>query len=537
MWLHGECSPSLLGRWIETAPACELPEVGDAIGPYSLRRELGRGGFARVFLAEQTNLENRLVVLKVSTRMTREPWLLARVRHRPHRRDRVARHGRRWGVPLDLHAVLGGATLAAVLAAARVGERRRTASGRDLLADLDAVAAPEFPTVHPARPAREILAGLTYSQAMAWVGARLAEALDHAFSRDVAHGDVKPSNILLSADGNPMLLDFNLAREPVAGRPGATPSSDPGGTLAYMAPERLQGLATDDPARDDSSLLTPAGRRNRACEINVHLDSVEGTRAKTGRGSGPHLADIYSLGMVLLEALTGQPPSSVAICWRSRPRLPTSANSEPRPARMPWRALAARRPRSTSPKQADGSRLRRACAPSWNDVSIPTRADAIGADWSSPMISTDGAPDRPLVYTSEPFWGQTVPRWLRRQRRALIVTAAALSLLVGLPRRLVVMLQFAAEPARRTLCTSWPDTGTTPRHGLMAPSGRGTPRFPSPDDHQVSETAAARLERLRRSRPRRLASARRRALPAGGRPRRSRALADGAGLPVLSRPG
>ena len=46
-----------------------------------LRRELGRGGFARVFLAEQTNLENRLVVLKVSTRMTREPWLLARVRH------------------------------------------------------------------------------------------------------------------------------------------------------------------------------------------------------------------------------------------------------------------------------------------------------------------------------------------------------------------------------------------------------------------------------------------------------------------------
>ena len=97
----------------------------------------------------------------------------------------------------------------------RAARKRQTApvSGRDLLADLDTVAAPEFPTVHPARPAREILAGLSYNQAVAWVGARLAEALDHAFSRDVAHGDVKPSNILLSADGNPMLLDFNLARD------------------------------------------------------------------------------------------------------------------------------------------------------------------------------------------------------------------------------------------------------------------------------------------------------------------------------------
>ena len=80
--LHGECPPSLLDRWMETTPALDsLPEAGDAIGPYYLRRELGRGGFSRVFLAEQTNLENRLVVLKLSVKITREPWLLARVRH------------------------------------------------------------------------------------------------------------------------------------------------------------------------------------------------------------------------------------------------------------------------------------------------------------------------------------------------------------------------------------------------------------------------------------------------------------------------
>ena len=50
---------------METTPSPVPPEIGDEIGPYVLRRELGRGGFARVFLAEQTNLENRLVVLKV----------------------------------------------------------------------------------------------------------------------------------------------------------------------------------------------------------------------------------------------------------------------------------------------------------------------------------------------------------------------------------------------------------------------------------------------------------------------------------------
>src|SRR5260370_42333156 len=104
----------------------------------------------------------------------------------------------------------GGATLTAVLAARRRREHRPS-SGRDLLADLDSVAAPEYPAAHPA-PAREVLAGLSYEQAWAWVGARLAEAIDHAFARDVAHGDVKPSNALLTADGNPMLLAFTPAR-------------------------------------------------------------------------------------------------------------------------------------------------------------------------------------------------------------------------------------------------------------------------------------------------------------------------------------
>ena len=230
----------MLGRWFAPEPAgAGLPEAGDSIGPYLLCRELGRGSFARVFLAEQADLENRLVVVKVSTQVTREPWLLARARH-AHIVEIM------WHTQVDDGAFqlicmpfFGGATLAAVLAARR-GQARRAASGRDLLADLDGVAAPEYPGGHPARPAREVLARLSYDRAMAWIVARLAEALDHAFNRDVVHGDVKPSNILLSADGNPMLLDFNLARDGAPAREGASPDVDPGGTLAYMAPERLR---------------------------------------------------------------------------------------------------------------------------------------------------------------------------------------------------------------------------------------------------------------------------------------------------------
>ena len=76
---------------------------------------------------------------------------------------------------------LGGATLSAVLDHRRQVRRPRSSRG-DLLEDLDAVAAPEYSDVNPARPAREILNSLTDCQAMAWITARLADALDHAQS-------------------------------------------------------------------------------------------------------------------------------------------------------------------------------------------------------------------------------------------------------------------------------------------------------------------------------------------------------------------
>jgi serine/threonine protein kinase len=163
-----------------------LPEAGDELGPYRLVRELGRGAFARVFLAEQTDLGDRQVVVKVSTRPSAEPTLLARARHahivevlRQATADDGALH-------LVCMPYLGGATLAHVLAERRrCGPRPR--SGRDLLADLDHVADPDYPGAALPRPAREILGRLSYDRAVAWIVARLAEALDHAHRKGVAH--------------------------------------------------------------------------------------------------------------------------------------------------------------------------------------------------------------------------------------------------------------------------------------------------------------------------------------------------------------
>src|SRR5262249_4561161 len=83
------------------------------------------------------------------------------------------------------------------------------------------------------RPVRRTISTLSWPHLICWLGARLAEALDHAHRRGILHRDIKPANILLTSDGSPQLADFNVG------------SSDKaigtevmfGGSLGYMAPE------------------------------------------------------------------------------------------------------------------------------------------------------------------------------------------------------------------------------------------------------------------------------------------------------------
>jgi eukaryotic-like serine/threonine-protein kinase len=98
---------------------------------------------------------------------------------------------------------------------------------------------------------------------VALLGARIADTLAHVHSRDVVHRDVKPSNILLDADGRPYLADFGISL--LAGSPRVTAATKLIGTAGYLAPEQVRGHHVGAPA------------------------------------------DVYALGLVLLECLTGRP--------------------------------------------------------------------------------------------------------------------------------------------------------------------------------------------------------------------------------------
>jgi serine/threonine protein kinase len=387
--LHGVFSSSKLREWTEPA---DLPVSGDEIGPYRLLRELGRGGFARVFLAEQSDLDHRLVVLKISTRETAEPRLLARARH-AHivevLRHAVAENG---ALHLVCMPFLGGATLAAVLEERR-RRGRQPRSGRDLLADLDRVAAPEYPSTELARPAREILSKLSYAQALAWIVARLAEALDHAHKRGVDHGDLKPSNVLLTAEANPLLLDFNLS---VDGRDSGNSDAELGGTMAYMAPERLDAIA---------------GK----------------SRESSRKAADLHRADLYALGLLLLEALTGKAPEVA----RHRASNPRDLAAELAGLRRVLPAPLGSRSHRAIPS-ALRSILTKCLAP--DPLDRYARGNELAEDldrWRS---------DRPLTFAEESRTSE-LTRQARRRRAPLVAFALSMTVAVGVSWAAWIILQ------------------------------------------------------------------------------------------------
>jgi hypothetical protein len=102
------------------------------------------------------------------------------------------------------------------------------------------------------------------------LAAELARAVHYAHREGIVHRDLKPANVLLTADGRPKITDFGLAKRlDVEGR---TQTGAVMGTPGYMAPEQAEGK---------------------------------------GRAIGPH-TDVYALGAVLYEMLTGRPPFRAA---------------------------------------------------------------------------------------------------------------------------------------------------------------------------------------------------------------------------------
>ncbi|MFJ9371545.1 PhoU domain-containing protein [Nocardia sp. NPDC101769] len=254
-------------------------EVGRRIDDFDLLTGLGSGAFARVFLARQRSLQ-RLVAVKISADRGTEPQTLAQLDH-----DYIVRvfdqrlldeaspdkpHARR--LRLLYMQFLPGGTLLGVLRWVRATPPQQR-NGRLLLAAVDA-AMEEKGEIRPTDSSvRAEIAALSWPETVAWLGRRLAEALAYADAHGVLHRDVKPANVLLTAEAVPKLADFNISFS--RDLAGANPVTYFGGSLSYMSPEQLEACHP---------------RYERSAD---DLD----TRA-----------DIYSLGVVLWELLTGAKP-------------------------------------------------------------------------------------------------------------------------------------------------------------------------------------------------------------------------------------
>jgi serine/threonine protein kinase len=252
-----------------------LPEPGQRIGDFAIVEVLGEGSFGKVFLARQVSLD-RLVALKVTALRGREARLLASLEH-DHIVHVISEElDQAQSLRLLCMQYVPGTTLARIIEV--VGGRPRSSlNGRAILDVIDSLSLHPAPFHPAALRDRELLAEADFAQAVCWIGARLAEALDYAHSRGILHRDIKPANILVSQFGRPLLADFNLSLN--MHQLTAFGTARLGGTLAYMAPEHLDAF--------DPENATPS--------------TVVDQRS-----------DLYSLGVVLYELLTGRRPFQVA---------------------------------------------------------------------------------------------------------------------------------------------------------------------------------------------------------------------------------
>jgi eukaryotic-like serine/threonine-protein kinase len=203
------------------------------IGRYEVDREIGKGGNARIFLARDPDgrtvalkiLHPELLVSVAADRFLREIQIASRLDN-PHI-AKILDSGERDWLVYYVMSFVEGATL-----------RERLDTLRCL-------------------PLAETLR----------IACDLLEALGHAHGHGIIHRDVKPANIVLSAEGA-VLLDFGIARAVIAsGTDQLTRSGIAVGTSTYMSPEQITALADID-----------------------------------------HRSDLYSVGCVLFECLAGQPP-------------------------------------------------------------------------------------------------------------------------------------------------------------------------------------------------------------------------------------
>jgi predicted Ser/Thr protein kinase len=232
----GPVTPGHLPTYVVPAPPEAFRKTPTEFGRYRIVRKLGTGGMGSVYLAHDTQLD-RPVALKVPHFASGKSATAVERFYQEARAAALLHHPNICpvfdvGTVDDVHyltmAYIEGQTLADWLR-----------------------------TSHPL-PVRQVV-GLIQAAAL---------ALEEAHSRGVIHRDLKPANIMIDRRGEPVVMDFGLARRLDLGDLRLTQPGVIMGTPAYMSPEQVNG-------------------------------GVEQT--------GP-ASDVYSLGVVLYELLTGRLP-------------------------------------------------------------------------------------------------------------------------------------------------------------------------------------------------------------------------------------
>jgi non-specific serine/threonine protein kinase/serine/threonine-protein kinase len=214
--------------------------TGDRLGPYRIIREIGRGGMGTVYLAERADaVYQKRVAIKLVTRGMDTEMVL-----------------RRFRAERQILAELDHPNIARLL------EGGTSDDGLPffVMEYIEGVAIDEYCTAR----------GLSV-EARLDLFRQVCAAVHYAHQRLVVHRDIKPGNILVSADGTPKLLDFGVAKLLTPARTGETTAVlfRPM-TPEYSSPEQLTG------------------------------------------GSVTTLADVYSLGVLLYQLLTGKHPYASA---------------------------------------------------------------------------------------------------------------------------------------------------------------------------------------------------------------------------------
>lgn len=242
------------------APAAASTEDAERrVGRYRLLRQLGEGGQGEVWLGRDDGLQRDVAIKLLGTRFVTED-----------RRTRFRREA-------ESIARLEHPGVAQVFEADVDGDPPYIAMRFVEGVDLGSVVASELAAESGARRVGSPVPVRPSSRADVHRVLRFfekaARALHAAHEAGVVHRDVKPGNIMVTGEGEPVLLDFGLARderEHAEGSdvPALTREGDVFGTLAYMAPEQLRG----ETARVDAR------------------------------------ADVWALGVTLFETLTGERP-------------------------------------------------------------------------------------------------------------------------------------------------------------------------------------------------------------------------------------